>query len=222
MLTLLADGDLWTRMFVLDPTTVSLVEKMLRPILVYFFLLFGLRVAGKRELAQLNAFDLIVLLTLSNTVQNAIIGNDNTISGGMVGAATLLAVNYTVVRLAHRYAKLDHLIEGRAELLMRNGKIVRHRLERELITQEELGAAARKQGISSLHDVERCVLEASGTITFVQKSPTPDIERHAELVKMISAMHEEMKILRGAARAVERVESDVLKSGADVRPATPA
>ena len=83
------------------------------PILVYFFLIVGLRVAGKRELAQLNPFDLIVLLTLSNTVQNAIIGNDNSVSGGFIGATTLLVVNYLVVRTVRRSKRLQRLLEGR-------------------------------------------------------------------------------------------------------------
>src|SRR5438445_13855027 len=88
---------MWTEMLVPD---ISLIEKILRPVFVYFFLLIGLRLAGKRELAQLNPFDLIVLLTLSNTVQNAIIGVDNSVVGGMVGATALLVVNYAVVRTA--------------------------------------------------------------------------------------------------------------------------
>src|SRR5512146_462991 len=86
---------------------VPITEKMLRPILVYAFLIVGLRLAGKRELAQLNAFDLVVLLTLSNTVQNAIIGDDNTVSGGIIGASTLLALNYAVVRFLSVHEHLD-------------------------------------------------------------------------------------------------------------------
>src|SRR5450755_2922463 len=91
--------------------TISIAEKILRPIVVYLFLVIGLRVAGKRELAQLNPFDLIVLLTLSNTVQNAIIGDDLTITGGVIGATTLLALNYVVVRVMHRSKWLEHLVE---------------------------------------------------------------------------------------------------------------
>jgi uncharacterized membrane protein YcaP (DUF421 family) len=198
MLASLSDGTLWTRMFELDQT-VSLVEKVLRPVFVYLFLLIGLRLAGKRELAQLNAFDLVVLLTLSNTVQNAIIGNDNSVSGGIIGASTLLAVNYLVVRVAHKYKRFDRLIEGQSEILMRNGKIVHANLERELITQAQLVAAAHKQGIGSLHDVERCVLEPTGTITFIQKTPTPDGSRHDEIMKLLNSMTDEIKILRASA-----------------------
>ena len=101
-------------MFVIDPTAVTIAEKILRPVIVYLFLIIGLRLAGKRELAQINPFDLVVLLTLSNTVQNAIIGNDNSVSGGVLGATTLLAVNYAVVRMIHRYRRIGRLIEGHA------------------------------------------------------------------------------------------------------------
>ena len=104
-------SKLWTDMFVL---ALPVAEKILRPIVVYFFLVIGLRLAGKRELAQLNPFDLVVLLTLSNTVQNAIIGDDNSVTGGIIGAATLLLVNYLVVRFLFRHEKLDRLVEGEA------------------------------------------------------------------------------------------------------------
>ncbi len=97
---------LWRDLFYPD---ISILEKIIRPILVYFFLVISLRLAGKRELAQLNPFDLVVLLTLSNTVQNAIIGSDNSVTGGVIGAATLLLVNYVVVRSLHaRNSGPDH------------------------------------------------------------------------------------------------------------------
>src|SRR6266446_1668004 len=109
------DAALWRDLFYPD---VSILEKIIRPILVYFFLIIGLRLAGKRELAQLNPFDLVVLLTLSNTLQNAIIGEDNTITGGIIGAATLLALNYVVVRFLYSHKKLDRLVEGRRDVLI--------------------------------------------------------------------------------------------------------
>ena len=104
---------------------ISILEKMLRPFVVYLFLLVGLRLAGKRELAALNAMDLIVLLTLSNTVQNAIIGPDNSVSGGLIGAATLLVVNYVAVRFLFSHPKIDQLVEGRATALIEHGKLQR-------------------------------------------------------------------------------------------------
>src|SRR6059036_3790206 len=113
------DASLLRALFHLD---VPVLEKMIRPVLVYLFLIVGLRMAGKRELAQLNPFDLVVLLTLSNTVQNAIIGNDNSVLGGMVGATTLLVVNYLVVRFLYRHERLERLVEGDADVLMEDGR----------------------------------------------------------------------------------------------------
>src|SRR5207237_7357474 len=100
---------------------VPIAEKMLRPVIVYVFLIAGLRVAGKRELAQLNPFDLVVLLTLSNTVQNAIIGEDNSVTGGLIGATTLLAVNYIVARYLYSHERLDRLVEGDCDVLIDHG-----------------------------------------------------------------------------------------------------
>src|SRR5213592_4846088 len=97
-------SQIWQHMFVLG---LPIAEKILRPILVYAFLILGLRLAGKRELAQLNPFDLVVLLTLSNTVQNAIIGQDDTVTGGLIGASTLLLVNYALVRFVSKHEKIE-------------------------------------------------------------------------------------------------------------------
>src|SRR5690349_14825288 len=110
---------------------LPIAEKMLRPIIVYFFLVVVLRIFGKRELAQLNPFDLVVLLSLSNTVQNAIIGDDNTITGGLIGATTLLVVNYVVVRFLYGHERLDRLVEGDCDVLMENGVVKTDSLRQE-------------------------------------------------------------------------------------------
>src|SRR6202158_1636587 len=109
------DAKIWTD--ILQPD-ISIVEKIVRPVIVYFFLVVGLRLAGKRELAQLNPFDLVVLLTLSNTVQNAIIGDDNSVTGGLIGAATLLFLNAMVVRFLYRHADVDRIVEGDEAVLI--------------------------------------------------------------------------------------------------------
>src|SRR5216110_623839 len=139
-------------MFVLP---LPVIEKMLRPILVYFFLIAILRLAGKRELAQLNTFDLVVLLTISNTVQNAIIGEDNSVTGGMIGAATLLIVNHLIVRYSYTHDRLDRLIEGNPDVLIEKGTVQLDRLKSELITPGELLSAAHRQGFGSLDEIER-------------------------------------------------------------------
>src|SRR5579884_3106937 len=100
---------------------ISVGDKLIRTVIVYGFLLVGLRLAGKREMSQLNSFDLVVLLLLSNTVQNAIIGNDNSLLGGIIGAGALLVINAFVVRTLYHYGKLDKL-EGRPDVLIRNGR----------------------------------------------------------------------------------------------------
>src|SRR5439155_25943518 len=111
--------EIWKDLFVLG---IPLLEKILRPILVYAFLVISLRLSGKRELVQLNPFDLVVLLTLSTTVPNAIIGDDNTVVGGIIGATSLLVTNYLVVRFLYDHRKLDQMVEGRADVLVEDGK----------------------------------------------------------------------------------------------------
>jgi uncharacterized membrane protein YcaP (DUF421 family) len=104
---------------------IPIVEKLIRPVIVYLVLILLLRLFGKRELAQLNPFDLVVLLSLSNTVQNAIIGDDNSITGGIIGAFSLLAINWIVVRVLFRSPRLSRALEGRPAVLFRDGEIDR-------------------------------------------------------------------------------------------------
>src|SRR5437773_7628000 len=148
-------AEIWKYRFVL---AIPLLEKILLPILVYAFLVVSLRLSGKRELVQLNPLDLVVLLTLSNTVQNAIIGDDNSVLGGIISATSLLATNFLVVRFLYRHRKLDQLVEGRADVLIEDGKVRTQHLKTELITMAQLEAAARKQGFSTLSEVSQCVL----------------------------------------------------------------
>jgi len=186
-------SKIWTDMFVL---VLPVAEKILRPVVVYFFLIIGLRLAGKRELAQLNPFDLVVLLTLSNTVQNAIIGDDNSVTGGLLGAATLLLVNYLVVRFLYKHAKLDRLVEGETDVLIEDGKIHDERLRKELLTRAEVEAAAHRQGFASLDDVSRAVLESGGTLSFIAKKPDPEEQRHRELLARLDQMARDVAQLR--------------------------
>ena len=185
--------DVWNHMFVLG---LPLLEKILRPVIVYVFLIIGLRLSGKRELAQLNPFDLIVLLTLSNTVQNAIIGDDNSVIGGLIGATSLLAMNYLVVRFLYDHRKIDQLVEGSPDVLIEEGKVYEHKLKKELITREELAAAARKQGFDSLSEVRQCVLEPGGTLSFTARKPDTEDIRHQELLKKFDLLAEELARLR--------------------------
>ncbi len=183
-------------MLLVDFGQSTLLEKILRPILVYVFLIAGLRLAGKRELAQLNPFDLIVLLTLSNTVQNAIIGADNSVSGGMIGAITLLAVNALVVRFLYNHAKIDRFIEGDCAVLIEGGKVLMDQLQKELITLTELESAAHKQGFASLSEIDRAVLEPGGSLSFIGSAPSPETERHQQLVEKLEQLSREISALR--------------------------
>jgi uncharacterized membrane protein YcaP (DUF421 family) len=182
-----------SNMFVL---TLPVIEKILRPIIVYIFLIIGLRLAGKRELAQLSPIDLVVLLMLANTVQNAIIGNDTSVSGGLIGAATLLIINALVVRFLYRHRKLDEMVEGTSDFLISGGRLNLPVLERELITIPELEAAARRQGVSSLDEVETARLEPGGSISFIVRLPSQDEKRQRELLRRIDQLAREVGQLR--------------------------
>jgi uncharacterized membrane protein YcaP (DUF421 family) len=182
---------------------ISFGEKAIRTAAVYAFLLVGLRLAGKRELSQLNPFDLVVLLLLSNTVQNAIIGNDNSLIGGLAGATFLLVMNAIVVRVLFHYGKLDR-IEGKPESLIHNGRLVRPHLEREMITVAELEAAARRQGIESLAHVNECRLETGGALSFIERHPTQDERRHHESLGMLGQIEARQRAILEQLTALER------------------
>jgi uncharacterized membrane protein YcaP (DUF421 family) len=167
---------------------IPLLEKIIRPILVYAFLVILLRVFGKRELAQLNPFDLVVLLSLSNTVQNAIIGEDNSVLGGMVGALTLLVTNYIVVRFLFRHRRLDQLMEGKPSMLIKDGHMRKAEMAKELLTTAELQSVIRRQGFEGIHDIETCILEPGGAFSLKPKSPPADVLRHTELMQRIEAL----------------------------------
>ncbi len=184
---------MWHDMFILG---VPILEKIIRPIIVYGFLIIALRLAGKRELAQLNPFDLVVLLTLSNTVQNAIIGNDNSVSGGLIGAATLLLVNYLVIRFLFAHDRIDRLVEGEPDVLIDRGRIQEDHLKRELLTKQELEIAAHRQGFGDLQEVDRATIEPGGGIFFSAKKPTPDEAQQTELLRRLDAIASQLNELR--------------------------
>jgi uncharacterized membrane protein YcaP (DUF421 family) len=180
-------------MFVL---AVPVVEKILRPILVYVFLIVALRLSGKRGLAQLNPFDLVVLLTLSNTVQNAIIGEDNSVTGGVIGAATLLGVNHLVVKYLYSHEKVERFVEGDPDVIIENGVLRIECLNRELITLAELQAAAHKQGFDSLDEIERAVIDPSGAIFFSGRKPGSEATRHSEILDRLDQLTAQVAQLR--------------------------
>lgn len=193
----------WADMFMLS---LPVLEKIIRPSLVYIFLIVGLRLAGKRELAQINTFDLVVLLMLSNTVQNAIIGDDNSVTGGMIGATSLLVMNYLVVRFLFRRANLDRFLEGSPVLLIKHGRVLHKHLNHELISIQELTAAAHKQGFRKLDDIEECTLETGGSLAFIAKDPAPTQTHYEDVVQRLELISRQLQALQPATPG-ERSES---------------
>lgn len=177
---------------------LPVIEKILRAAIVYLFLVVGFRLAGKRQLANLNPFDLVVLLTISNTVQNAIIGEDNSLSGGLIGATTLLVVNYFAVRYLYAHRKLRRLAGDAGEVLIENGKIRHDLLKKNLVTLEELREAANRQGFESLRDVDRAVFNPDGTFSFFRRKPQDTSEQYQEVIDRLDRMAEQMVRLRPA------------------------
>jgi uncharacterized membrane protein YcaP (DUF421 family) len=146
---------------------ISPVEKVVRSVLVFAFLVVALRIGGKRELAQINVLDLAVLLLVSNALQNAMIGDDNSLLGGIVGASALFASNYVFVRLTYRNARARRLLEGRPRILLEDGRIDHEALRREAITVSELGSIARERGFDTLDQVSLIALEPNGHISIM-------------------------------------------------------
>jgi len=175
---------------------LPLMEKLLRPAIVYLALVVLLRIFGKRELAQLNPFDLVVLLSLSNTVQNAIIGNDNSLSGGIIGAVALLAVNWLVVRALFSSPKLTRMFEGRATVLIRDGKVDQKAIKRESLSQQELLDVIHRQGFDNVQKVQRCELKPNGTFYVEAFEPTVADQQHAELLAKLEALQHQIAALR--------------------------
>jgi uncharacterized membrane protein YcaP (DUF421 family) len=183
----------WLDMFELP---VPVVEKVLRPIIVYAFLVVGLRVFGKRELAQLNPFDLVVLLSLSNTVQNAIIGDDTSLIGGLIGALSLFTVNYLVVRFLFKHRRLDQWLEGTPTVLIDRGRLLPRNLARELLTESELRSVVHRQGFASLSEVQRCVLEPGGLFNVQGKEPRTADRNQRELLERLDHLGRQVEELK--------------------------
>lgn len=176
---------------------VTLVEKIVRPVLVYLLLVFLLRRAGTRLLAQLNPFDFVVLLTLSNTVQNAIIGNDTSLLGGAIGAAALLAVNAILVRLYYRGPGMQHLSRvDRDVCLIAHGDLQEDEMRRLHINAGELTAKAHERGFDQLDEVDSAMLYPNGTIYFRGRAGETEASRHAEVLRRLDALSAEVAALR--------------------------
>ncbi len=186
--------SLWSDLFI---PGLPIIDKILRAVIVYVFLVVALKLAGRRELAQLNAFDLVVLLTIANTVQDAIIGNDNSVVGGLISATTFLVANYLLVRVAFQYSKTHRKKGEPGEVLIEHGKVREEVVKKELITMDELQEAASREGFESLRDVERAALNSDGTFAFVgKKKPQADGREYHEILRRLDRLAEQMARLR--------------------------
>ena len=153
-----------TKIFTLE---VPFWDILLRTALVYIALLIGLRLAGKREIGQMTIFDLVVLLLIANAVQNAMVGSDNSLTGGVLAAAVLLVLNALLSWLRIRFPRLRKLVEGSPTLLILHGQVLNEKMRREGIDIETLETALREHGLTDRKDVEMAVLEIDGTISVV-------------------------------------------------------
>ena len=175
---------------------VPLAEKIIRPVIVYLFLVVFLRIFGKRELAQLNPFDLVVLLSLSNTVQNAMIGDDNSVSGGVVGAFSLLAINWVLAWILYRAPKATKVLSGEPSTLVQDGVVDEAEMKKQSLTHEDLISVLNKNGFNDPADVQACVLEPNGTFFVEGKKPSGEETERAEMIRALEALSTEVKALR--------------------------
>lgn len=172
---------------------IPLMEKVLRTVLVYGGLAVLLRLGGKRDLAQLNSFDLVVMLLLSNVVQNAVIGNDNSLSGGLLGAAVLVAVNAGVVRLSNRHPRLIKVFEGSPTVLIRDGQPVDGALHKLGLRRADVVAACRQQGADDISEIKEATLTPGGTIVVNLNEDSRDVtisdlrKENARLIEQLRA-----------------------------------
>jgi uncharacterized membrane protein YcaP (DUF421 family) len=175
---------------------LPVIEKIMRPVIVYLFLVLFLRLFGKRELAQLNPFDLVVLLSLSNTVQNAIIGNDNSVSGGVIGAFSLLAINWMLTRVLFKMPKVNDALEGTKTEFIQHGVVDAVALKKEAMTELELLSVIHKQGLNDFAEVESCTLEPNGSFYVEAMKPTPEETHIGGLKDAVDALTREVQLMR--------------------------
>ncbi|MCL5110479.1 MAG: DUF421 domain-containing protein [Chloroflexi bacterium] len=166
----------WSQIFEFEP--LALASVLLRTVVVYFALLLGIRLAGKRELGQMTPFDLIVILVISNAVQNAMVGPDTSLTAGLLAAFALLLINWGINRTALKWAWLGRHVVGTPTLLINNGQFVDEHLRREGITRDEVLMALREHGISDPAQAQSAVLEVDGSVSVVPMGAEVKRTRH--------------------------------------------
>jgi uncharacterized membrane protein YcaP (DUF421 family) len=169
---------MWNAMFDLQ---LSLGEKVVRAVLVYLFLVIALRLVGKRELSQLNTLDFVVLLAVANAVQNGLIGDDNTVTGAIVGATALFAVNSLLAAAVYRSTRLQTVVEGTPTVLVEDGLVLDDALRSEEMSRDDLLVEVQSAGAATLDDVRRALLLPSGKVIVVPKETNQATEQYADL-----------------------------------------
>ena len=164
---------------------ISLLEVALRTLIIYAVVLVGIRLTGKREVGQMASYELVLILLLANAVQNAMTGPDTSLTGGVVGACTLLIANATITRVSSRSRKLRALIEGTPTVLILHGKVINKNMEKENIAHEELEQALREHGVSTSADVAIAVLEVDGSISILKKDELPSVVRPHHRIRFV-------------------------------------
>ncbi len=170
------------------------------PVIVYLFLVVFLRLFGKRELAQLNPFDLVVLLSLSNTVQNAMIGDDNSVSGGLIGAFALLAINWVLAWALFRSPKITAQLEGSPTTLIRDGVVDEAALKSQTLTHEDLITVLNRNGFNDPAEIQHCILEPNGTFYVKGITPSSDELERRQMLTLLHDLTTEVKTLRSLLR----------------------
>lgn len=191
----LIEASTWTNMFTLDPANVTWAEKILRPMIVYISLIVLLRIVGKRELAQLNPLDLVVILSLSNTVQNAIIGNDTSLVGGIVGAGALLLINSSVAYVKYRWPKVEAITEGSPVTLIESGKVNEAVLKSELMTDSDLDIIAHENGFETADEIDRLILDPNGSFLVDGKDEIKDAKFKRDVLQKIEHLSKQLSEL---------------------------
>ncbi len=169
----------------------TILDIVLRSAVVFIVVLAGLRLLGKRHVAQLSIVDLVLILLISNAVQNAMVGSDVSLIGGIVAAVTLMVMSYLITLILYRVRGAEKFFEGTPTLLIHNGRMIREHLEKEKITEEELERVIREHGIEGVTDVKAAVMEPDGTVSVIQKVPG---ETRIETFKHRKTKYQQRKI----------------------------
>lgn len=192
------DSSAWSNMFTLEADKVTYLEKVVRPLIVYFAMVLLLRIFGKRELAQLNPIDFVLLLLISEAVQNAIIGDDTSLSGGVIGVATLLGINYLMAFIKFRVSPIEKLIEGSPKTLIEEGKIKQDALRREMMTEDDLEVIAHEEGLEKAEEIEKLILDPNGTFLVEAKNDIKDARFKQEVLEKIDKLTKQISDLQNA------------------------